>query len=192
MSNELTEPSDPQGKHVLIKEPNGVVTHRDDEDGLEEHGYEDGEVERDNTMSMEVPLGLRPQTNGLAVDAEDNKLLDGLVFTEPDNKHEGDVQKPQDDIAADLFSVEDQLVLPRPRPSVSVYQVEVDANKPIDGNQMSPCESAATPSEDTTEIYLPSPGEVVGIPRKRGSPHGSGIPVSRVPVFRGVFPVVPY
>ncbi|XP_056404624.1 microtubule-associated protein tau isoform X2 [Hyla sarda] len=176
LSNEL--PSDVQGRNILTKESNGIATYSDDKEGLEEHAYEGREVEQDIPMSMEVPLGLKPQTNGLEVDAEeDNKLLDGSVFTEADNKHEDNVQMLHDDLAADSFSVEDQLVLPRPRPSVSVYQVEIDANKPIDANRMSPCEAASTPSEDTSEIHLPSPGEVAGIPRKRISQHGSGIPV---------------
>ncbi|XP_069808602.1 microtubule-associated protein tau isoform X2 [Dendropsophus ebraccatus] len=173
MSNELTEASDVQGRHVLTQETNGIVTHRDHEDGMEEHAYEGEEEEQDNTTSMDTPVCLQPQTNGLKVDKEDNKLPDGSVF----DKHDDDVQKPHDDIAADSFPVEDQLMLPRPRPSVSVYQVEVDANKPIDGNKMSPCEAASTPSEDTSEKHLPSPGEVMGIPRKRISQHGSGIPV---------------
>ncbi|XP_075702824.1 microtubule-associated protein tau-like isoform X2 [Rhinoderma darwinii] len=183
MSNELTEPSDTQVKPVLIQEANGIVIHPDD-DGSEEDTYEGGKVEQENTISMEAPLGLQPTTNGLPVDAEEaNKLLDGSVFTESDNKHKDDAQKPHDDVAADSFIV-DQLVLPRPRPSVSVYQVEVDANKPIDGNKMSPCEAASTPSEEASEKHLPSPGEVAGIPRTRVSPHGSGIPVSKVPVFK--------
>ncbi|KAM3921872.1 microtubule-associated protein tau-like isoform 2-T5 [Leptodactylus fuscus] len=182
-SNELTEPSEAQGKHVLLQESNGLDAHSRD-DGLQEHRYEVEDVEQDNTISMETSLCLQPQTNGLAVEAEANKLIEGSVFTESNNKHEDDVQKPHDDITADSFLIEDQLVLPRPRPSVSVYQVEVDANKPIDGNKMSPCEAASTPSEDTSDKHLPSPGEVVGIPRKRISPHGSGIPVSRVPVLK--------
>ncbi|XP_066442008.1 microtubule-associated protein tau [Eleutherodactylus coqui] len=184
LSNELTEPSEAQGKCVLIEESNGIDTHReDDDDGLEEHGYEGGEMEQDNLISMEAPLDLQPQTNGHVVDEEEaNKLFEGSVFTESNNKHDEDVQEPHDEIEADSFSIEDPLLLPRPRPSVSVYQVEVDANKPIDGTKMSPCEAASTPSEDTSEKH--SPVEVSGIPRKRVSSHGSGIPVSRVPVLK--------
>ncbi|KAG9474434.1 hypothetical protein GDO78_004636 [Eleutherodactylus coqui] len=184
LSNELTEPSEAQGKCVLIEESNGIDTHReDDDDGLEEHGYEGREVEQDNLISMEAPLDLQPQTNGHVVDEEEaNKLFEGSVFTESNNKHDEDVQEPHDEIEADSFSIEDPLLLPRPRPSVSVYQVEVDANKPIDGTKMSPCEAASTPSEDTSEKH--SPVEVSGIPRKRVSSHGSGIPVSRVPVLK--------
>ncbi|XP_044155285.1 microtubule-associated protein tau isoform X3 [Bufo gargarizans] len=186
LSNEFTEPSENQDKHALIQESNGIVTHRDDDDGrLEEPRYEGGEEEQDSTVSMELQLGLQPETNGLALDVEEpHKLLDGSAFTESNNKHEDDVQKPHDDIAADSFPVEDQLVLTRRQPSVSIYQVEVDANKPIDGNKISPCEAAITPSQDTSEKHSPSVGDVVGIPRKRVSPHGSGIPVSRVPVFK--------
>ncbi|XP_073539203.1 microtubule-associated protein tau isoform X1 [Phyllobates terribilis] len=182
LSNELTESSDLQGKQVFTQESNGTVSHKDD-DGLEEHRYEGEEVEHDNTISKEASLGVQPQTNGLELDVEEaDKLLDGSVFSESISKHEDDDQKPHDDMAADSLSVEE--VLPRPRPSVSVYQVEVDANKPIDGKQMSPCEAADTPSEDTEEKQLPSPGEVGGIPKKRVSPLGSGIPVSRVPVLK--------
>ncbi|XP_040294608.1 microtubule-associated protein tau-like isoform X4 [Bufo bufo] len=185
LSNEFTEPSETQDKHALIQESNGIVTHRDDDDDdgrLEEPRYEGGEEEQDSTVSTELQFGLQPETNGLALDVEEaNKLLDGSAFTESNNKHE---QKPHDDIAADSFPVEDQLVLTRRQPSVSIYQVEVDANKPIDGNKISPCEDDITPSQDTSEKHSPSLGEVVGIPRKRVSPHGSGIPVSRVPVFK--------
>ncbi|XP_077108846.1 microtubule-associated protein tau-like isoform X3 [Ranitomeya variabilis] len=183
LSNELTEPSDLQGKQVFTQESNGIVSRDDDDDRLEEHSYEGEEVEHDSTISTEASPGVQPQTNGLELGAEEaDKLLDGSVFSEPISKHEDDDQKPHDDMAADSLSVEE--VLPRPRPSVSVYQVEVDANKPIDGKQMSPSEAADAPSEDTEEKQLPSPGEVGGIPKKRVSPLGSGIPISRVPVLK--------
>ncbi|XP_071967204.1 microtubule-associated protein tau-like isoform X9 [Engystomops pustulosus] len=181
-SNELTEPSDVQAKHMLLQESNGLHAPRHD-DGLEEQRYEGGEVEQDNTSSMEPSPSLQPQTNGFALNAEEtNNLVDGSVFT--DNKHSNDIEKPHDDMATDSFSIEDQLVLPRSRPSVSVYQVEVDANKPIDSNKISPCEAVSTPGEETSEQHLPSPSEIVEIPRKRVPAHGSGIPVSRVPVLK--------
>ncbi|XP_069607400.1 microtubule-associated protein tau isoform X3 [Ranitomeya imitator] len=184
LSNELTEPSDLQGKQVFTQESNGIVSRNDDDDDrLEEHSYEGEEVEHDSTISTEASPGVLPQTNGLELGVgEADKLLDGSVFSEPLSKHEDDDQKPHDDMAADSLSVEE--VLPRPRPSVSVYQVEVDANKPIDSKQMSPSEAADAPSEDTEEKQLTSPGEVGGIPKKRVSPLGSGIPISRVPVLK--------
>ncbi|XP_073438487.1 microtubule-associated protein tau isoform X3 [Dendrobates tinctorius] len=184
LSNELTDPAELQVKQVFTQESNGIVSHKDDDDeGLEEHRYEGEEVEHDSTISTEASLGVQPQTNGLELGVEEaDKLLDGSVFSESISKHEGDDQQPHDDMAADSLSVEE--VLPRPRPSVSVYQVEVDANKPIDGKQMSPCEAADAPSDDTEVKQLPSPGEVGGIPKKRVSPLGSGIPISRVPVLK--------
>ncbi|KAM4030629.1 microtubule-associated protein tau-like isoform 2-T6 [Anomaloglossus baeobatrachus] len=177
------EPSDLQGKQVFTQESNGTVSHTDDDDGLEEHRYEGEEVQQDNTISAEALHGVQPQTNGFEVDVEEaDNLLSGSVFLESNNKHEDDDPKHHDDMAAESLSLEE--VLPRPRPSVSVYQVEVDANKPIDGQQMLPCEAADTLSEDTEDKHLPSPGEVGGIPKKRVSPLGSGIPISRVPVLK--------
>lgn len=203
ISGEVTEPSErPDKLHDLSRGTNGKEYDQDGYEGnhisWEEHSDEGGELEQDIVCSggigEESPLVPKPQTNGLVVKSfttmDANKLLDGSVFTELNDKQEEGGEKPYVDLAAGTFSAEDQLVLPRPRPSVSVYQVEVDANRTIDGeNKIEPCEAAGTPSEEISGQLSPVSSETVVAPRKRISPHGSGIPVSRVPVFRGVFPV---
>lgn len=203
ISGEVTEPSErPDKLHDLSRGMNGKEYDQDGYEGnhisWEERSDEGGELEQDIVCSggigKESPLVLKPQTNGLVVESftavDANKLLDGSVFPELNDKREDGGEKPYVDLAADTFSAEDQLVLPRPRPSVSVYQVEVDANRTIDSeNKMEPCEAAGTPSEEISGPLSAVSSETVVPPRKRISPHGSGIPVSRVPVFRGVFPV---
>ncbi|XP_063815561.1 microtubule-associated protein tau-like isoform X2 [Pseudophryne corroboree] len=183
VNNEVTEPSEEQDKHSLrlAQEANGKEHHKDSYGGKysvgEEHDSEVGELEQDSTTPTESPLDIPSLTNGQAAEsliAEDaNKLLNGSVFT--DLNGEG-VSKSCVDIAAESLSVEE--VLPRPRPSVSVYQVEIDPNKPID-KKMSPWEAADSPS-DTSEQH--SPCMIEKTPRKKMPPHGSGISVSRVPV----------
>ncbi|KAM5135238.1 microtubule-associated protein tau-like isoform 2-T5 [Mantella aurantiaca] len=197
VSSEVTEPPERQEKlHDLSKETNGKEYEQDGCEGnhisWEEHSNEGEELEQEIESSQDIgeepPLGLEPQTNGLVAKSfttEDaNKLLDGSVFTELHDKQEDGVEKPYVDLAAGTFPAEDQLVLPRPRPSVSVYQVEIDANQTIDGeNKMEPCEAADTLSEEIPGQPSPVTNTVVA-PKKRISPHGSGIPVSRVPVFK--------
>nr|DBA22157.1 TPA: hypothetical protein GDO54_013216 [Pyxicephalus adspersus] len=189
--SEVTEPSNRQEKmHDLSKRTNGKEY---DQDGYEinyisseELSDDGGQLEHDIVSSQDIRkesvLGLEPQTNGLVAGSfaagDANKLLDGPVFSEQADA----VEKPYVDLAASTFSGEDQLVLPRPRPSESVYQVEIDANRTIDGQiKTEPGESA-----ETQISGLPSPvtTETAVAPRKRISPHGSGIPVSRVPVLK--------
>ncbi|XP_040186496.1 microtubule-associated protein tau-like isoform X6 [Rana temporaria] len=198
ISGEVTEPSErPDKLHDLSRGTNGKEYDQDGCEGnhisWEERSDEGGELEQDIVCSggigKESPLVLKPQTNGLVVESftavDANKLLDGSVFPELTDKREDGGEKPYVDLAAGTFSAEDQLVLPRPRPSVSVYQVEVDANRTIDSeNKMEPCEAAGTPSEEISGPLSAVSSETVVAPRKRISPHGSGIPVSRVPVFR--------
>ncbi|XP_075032960.1 microtubule-associated protein tau isoform X2 [Mixophyes fleayi] len=187
--NEITEPSEGQDKQSLLtQDPNGEDNHKDVYEekyaAWEDNDNEDEDFEQNRATSMESPLSLQPLTNGHTADsliAEDaNKLLNGSVFTELNGEQDG-VRKSCVDIAADSFSVEDQLVLPRSRPSVSVYQVEIDPNKPIDSidNKMSPYEVVDSPS-DTSEQHSPCIIEKPTI--KKVSPYGSGISISRVPV----------
>ncbi|XP_077316318.1 microtubule-associated protein tau-like isoform X9 [Lithobates pipiens] len=198
ISGEVTEPSERLDKlHDLSRGINGKEYDQDGYEGnhisWEERSDEGGELEQDIVCSggigEEPPRVLKPQINGLVVESftavDANKLLDGSAFTELNDKQEDGEEKPYVNLAADTFSAEDQLVLPRPRPSVSVYQVEVDANRTIDGeNKIEPCEAAGTPSEEISGPLSAVSSETVVAPRKRISPHGSGIPVSRVPVFR--------
>ncbi|XP_041434875.1 microtubule-associated protein tau isoform X6 [Xenopus laevis] len=103
----------------------------------------------------------QPQTNGMKTE---------YILLE-DDKHEKDIEEPYVDIPASSFSV-GQI---RPRASVSVYQVEIDANIPIDSKE-EPCEDVAF-----AETRL-STEETLKSPRMRVPAQGSGIPVSRVPV----------
>lgn len=192
ISGEVTEPTGHQEKlHELSKGTNGKEY---DQDGYEDNhiSWEErsdgvGELKQDVVSSEDIgeesPLS-EAHTNGL-VAVNGNKLHDGLVFSELN-----DQQEPYVDLAASTFPAEDQLVLPRTRPSVSVYQVEIDPNRTIDGeNKMEECDVAGTSSDEITGESSPVTSETVVPLQKKISPHRSGIPVSRVPVFKGVFPV---
>ncbi|XP_018429796.1 PREDICTED: microtubule-associated protein tau-like [Nanorana parkeri] len=197
VSNEVTENSERQERLPFV--PLDKSCKEYDQDGYEgnhislEERSDGGELDRDavspRCIGKELPRGLEPETNGLVAESfttvDANQLLKGSVFTELNDKQEDGIEKPYVDLAAGTFSAEDQLVLPRPRPSVSVYQVEIDANRTIEGeNKIEPCSAAGTPSEEIPGLPSPVTSETVVAPRKRISPHGSGIPVSRVPVLK--------
>ncbi|XP_018089655.1 microtubule-associated protein tau isoform X5 [Xenopus laevis] len=145
------------------KESNGKDVNleicEEDTEGWEEQVDEGCEMRQDDEDEEELSPVEQPQTNGTGTDP---------IFLE-DNKHEQkEIEEPYVDIPASSFSVGQT----RPRASVSVYQVEIDANIPINGKE---AESEDVGIADTTEEKLKSP-------RKRVPAHGSGIPVSRVPV----------
>ncbi|OCT62247.1 hypothetical protein XELAEV_18043331mg [Xenopus laevis] len=151
------------------KESNGKDVNleicEEDTEGWEEQVDEGCEMRQDDEDEEELSPVEQPQTNGTGTDP---------IFLE-DNKHEQkEIEEPYVDIPASSFSVGQT----RPRASVSVYQVEIDANIPINGKE---AESEDVGIADTTEEKLKSP-------RKRVPAHGSGIPVSRVPVpkVRGI------
>ncbi|KAM8947209.1 microtubule-associated protein tau-like isoform 2-T2 [Pelodytes ibericus] len=187
VSNELTESAEVPEVHISFKEQNGKEY--DKETCEDDHGRweaETGGLVLDNAASVndEKDHGEAIQTNGIEPDedlAEDNgKVLDMAVFTHPTDAQEDVVDHPFVEIVADSFSVEAQV--PRPRPSVSVYQVEIDANKPINGNEV-PCDVLDIPSGgNQDEVHAVE--QVTEIPRKRISTHGSGIPISRSPLSK--------
>ncbi|XP_012808021.2 microtubule-associated protein tau isoform X7 [Xenopus tropicalis] len=156
------------------KETNGKEVNleicEDDTEGWEEQ-IDEGIIMQDSVAppkggEQELSSVEQPQTNGTGAEH---------IFLE-DNQHKKDTEEPFMAIPANSFPV-GQI---RPRASVSVYQVEIDANIPIDSKE-APCEDVGIPggtkvdTERATEETLKSP-------RKRMPAHGSGIPVSRVPV----------
>ncbi|XP_068119682.1 microtubule-associated protein tau isoform X7 [Hyperolius riggenbachi] len=197
VNSEITEPSEKHDKfHDLSKEVNGKECDQDGYEGnhisWEGHSDEGGELEQDITPTRDIgeesPLERNPHTNGLVAESfleESPKMVDGSVFTEVSNKQEDEAEEQNADMSSDHFAGEDQLLLPRTRPSVSVYQVEIDPNKTIDGEmKVEPCETGYTPDEEIAEQPSPVAVESVTTPRKRLPLHGSGIPVSRVPVLK--------
>ncbi|CAH2302840.1 microtubule-associated tau isoform X1 [Pelobates cultripes] len=174
--NELTRPFELPGEvHVSFKDHNGKAydgeIFEDNQGRIEGENGECGELVQDNETSVpheeedqEKPVE-KIETNGTELE---ESQLDTSPFAD---EHEIAAEKPFVEIVADAFTVEAQL--PRPRPSVSVYQVEIDANKPLNGEVLN------IPSEDT-EDQVQAVQEVTEIPRKRIS----GIPVSRIPLHK--------
>ncbi|KAG8446979.1 hypothetical protein GDO86_014428 [Hymenochirus boettgeri] len=164
--------SDKEEDRYLLKEPNGK------EGNLGIHEDYNAEWEEESDKGSKVPQGEgeepppleQPQTNGMGTDHI-------ILGDAESDKQENGVEEPFVDIAADTFSVGAHTEQPRQRPSVSVYQVEVDANIPLNGKEES-CESP-----DTPVVVIPQQTEeALESPRKRVPAHGSGIPVSRVPI----------
>ncbi|XP_063315475.1 microtubule-associated protein tau-like isoform X11 [Pelobates fuscus] len=173
--NELTRPFELPGEvHVSFKDHNGKAydgeIFEDNQGRIEGETGECGELVQDNETSVpheeeqEKPVE-KIETNG--TEPEESQL-DTSPFAD---EHEIAAEQPFVEIVADAFTVEAQL--PRPRPSVSVYQVEIDANKPLNGEVLN------IPSE-VTEDQVQAVQEVTEIPRKRIS----GIPVSRIPLHK--------
>ncbi|KAM4692137.1 microtubule-associated protein tau isoform 2-T4 [Rhinophrynus dorsalis] len=189
VNNEIVEAvqdEEPNGKHFSLEicEDDHAKWDEENEEG------EGGAMVQSKTDSFEgegeehSPIKEEPQTNGVETEgvlADDSgEFPDVSVLTDPSGKQENGIDQPFVEIPDDSFSVGAQSGLPRPRPSVSVYQVEIDANKPIDGNG-SPGENADMSSGDASDqVHVIEEAEES--PRKRVSTHGSGIPVSRVPL----------
>ncbi|XP_053308967.1 microtubule-associated protein tau-like isoform X4 [Spea bombifrons] len=180
VSDELTEFAGTQGEvQISIKEQNGKKY--EDEIHEEKHAVWD---EDESVKSSELVQAITPTTcsgkeeelkmNGrepeLRLEADGGIPPDISVGAQPTDG----LEQPFVEIAAHSFPVQGQL--PRPRASVSVYQVEVDANKAINGKDVSP-DVPDVPKGDTSDGLVQEE-----IPRKRVSTHASGIPVSRTPV----------
>ncbi|KAM4622426.1 microtubule-associated protein tau-like isoform 5-T6 [Discoglossus pictus] len=187
VANMVTEDVEVEKDHLNEKECNGTnydkESYEDYQAGWEEPSDEDsqivhvGSMSKEGTEEVESPVGEESQTNGTeikSVSAEDASMI-------LDISAEKDLTINQGNRLAESFiesfSEEAQLVLPASRVSESVYQVEIDANKPINGKVAS-CEHPDMSGGDTPESEVFVAGTMEH-PRKR---QGSGIPVSRVPL----------
>ncbi|XP_053555653.1 microtubule-associated protein tau isoform X4 [Bombina bombina] len=174
-SNRELEHGAGEKDHLEEKEHNGTNydTEIYDENQiiLEKHTVHDDSISKEDA-EMEKPFGKDAQVNGMEAisdSVEDAAKLHDV--SDLANKETHGIGEPFVVGAVESFSGEAHI--PLPRASESVYQVEIDANQPIDLNV------ALREADEKSPVNDVFTGGITENVKKRVPAQGSGIPISR-------------